>query len=101
MKSLDLAGGGRRERSREEMVDPVVATDPVEEHLARSEPEAIGENLAVVGQDLFRGAISFQGRGEVPAHLTADGSGHDVRAHHEATAVVNAGQGLASVAGSL
>jgi hypothetical protein len=47
MKALNLAGRRGRERRREEVVDPVVATEPVEEHFGGGESESIGEDLAV------------------------------------------------------
>src|ERR1700736_5949069 len=49
VEALDLAGGGRRVRRREQVVDPVLATDPVEEHLDRWLGKAPGEDLSVVG----------------------------------------------------
>jgi len=40
VEALDLAGGGRRARLGEEVVDPVLPTNPVEEHLHRGLGEA-------------------------------------------------------------
>src|SRR6202171_3307807 len=50
VEALDLAGGGRRVRRREQVVDPVLATDAVEEDLDRRLGKAPGEELSVVGQ---------------------------------------------------
>ena len=49
VKALDLPGGGRGARRREQVVDTVLATNAVEEHLDRGLGEAPGEHLAVVG----------------------------------------------------
>src|ERR1700730_8023391 len=48
VKALDLAGGARGARRREQVVDSVLATDAVEEHLDRGLGEAPSEDLPVV-----------------------------------------------------
>ena len=45
----------------EDVVDPVLPADAVEQHLDRRLSEAPGENLAVVGQNLERDAIDLHG----------------------------------------
>src|SRR5439155_25273174 len=57
VKTLDLAGRGRRARLGEQVVDPVLTTDAVEEHLHRGLGESAGKDLAVVGQDLSWNAV--------------------------------------------
>jgi hypothetical protein len=47
MEPLDLAGGGRAPRGRQQVVDPVLAADPVEQDLGVGGPEPAGEDLAV------------------------------------------------------
>src|ERR1035437_3671206 len=95
METLDLAGGGGREGCAQEGLDPVVATCPVEEPFAGRQSEAVGGDLAVVGELFLGRAILLEGRREVPADLATNGSGHDSRADHETRVVVNAGQDLA------
>ena len=51
---LDLARRGRRPRRGQQMTDPVLPADPIEQHLTGARPEAAGEHLAVVGQHLRR-----------------------------------------------
>ncbi len=60
MKALDLAGGSRRARGSEDVVDPVLAADAVEENLHRRLGKASGKDLAVVGQDLLGDTIGLQ-----------------------------------------
>src|SRR5216684_2569707 len=50
VEALDLAGGGRRARLSEQVVDPVLTAYAVEQHLHRGLGESSGEHLAVVGQ---------------------------------------------------
>jgi hypothetical protein len=47
VEAFDLAGGGRRIGSRQQMADPVVQTDAVEEHVGGPSAEPPGEDLAV------------------------------------------------------
>jgi hypothetical protein len=60
VEALDLARCGRRARRDKKVVDTVLATNAVEEHLDRGLGEAPGEDLAVVGQDLGRHPIGLQ-----------------------------------------
>src|SRR6202790_4184725 len=46
LKALDLPGGGRRARRSKQVVDPVLATDTVEEHLDRWLGKAPSEDLS-------------------------------------------------------
>src|SRR5437667_6051106 len=52
VKALDLPRRGRRARLGEDVVDPVLPANPVEEHFHWWLSKAPGEDLAVVGQDL-------------------------------------------------
>ena len=62
VETLDLPGGRRRAGLGQQMLDPVLAADPVEQHLDRRHVEPTGEHLAVVGQDLPRQPIGPQRR---------------------------------------
>ena len=57
VKALDFAVSGRGGQRGEQVVDPVVATDPVEENFGRGESEPVGEDHAV-GHDLLRRPFS-------------------------------------------
>ena len=63
------------------MGDALFTADAVEQDLGRVGAEAAGEHLAIVGQQLLRGAVAGQGLGEDPAHAAGVGplhqSGHD------------------------
>jgi hypothetical protein len=58
VKALDLAVSGRGGQRGEQVVDLVVATDPVEENFGGGESEPVGEDHAI-GQDLLWRAFSF------------------------------------------
>jgi hypothetical protein len=51
VQPLDLPRGGRRVGGGEEVADPVVQADPVEQHIGRLSTELAGEDLAVVRED--------------------------------------------------
>ncbi len=51
VQPLDLAGGGRRVRRRQQMADAVVVADPVKQHRPGPWAEPGGEYFAVVGED--------------------------------------------------
>jgi hypothetical protein len=53
MQPLDLACRGRRVRLGEQVLDPVVGADPVEQDRARPLAEPRGEDLSVVREDLL------------------------------------------------
>ena len=53
MEPLDLAGGGRVTGLGEQVLDPVLSADRVEQDLDRWMVEPAGEDFAVVGQDLL------------------------------------------------
>src|SRR6202012_5248032 len=93
--ALDLAGGRRRGRRGEAMGDAVLPADLVEEDLRRGKPEAVGEDLAVVGEDLFGDAVAFERLGEEGADSPPGGSFHDARTDAEPRVVVDAGEHLA------
>jgi hypothetical protein len=55
---LHLADGGRRIRLGQQLLDAVLAADPLEQHLRGAGlAEPAGEHLAVVGQHLIGDAI--------------------------------------------
>lgn len=72
VKAFKLARRRWRERGRQEVVDLVVATYSVEQHFSGREAETIGEDLAVVGENLFGRAVVLEGARQVTAHLAAD-----------------------------
>ena len=88
MEPLDLAGRGRRPGRGEQVLDAVLPTDPVEQHLHRRVVEPAGEHLAVVGQDLLGHA---RGRIATPARRTPAGCarGHQPRADTEPGVVID------------
>ena len=57
VEPLDLPGGGGRAGLGQQMLDAVLATHPVEEHLDRLGGVAAGEHLPVVGQDFVGHAV--------------------------------------------
>jgi hypothetical protein len=58
VKALDFAASGRGGQRGEQVVDPLVATDPVEENFGRGGSEPVGGDHAV-GQDVHRRALIF------------------------------------------
>lgn len=75
MKALDFAVSGRGGQRGEQVVDPVIATDPVEENFGTGESEPVGQDHAV-GQDLLRRAFSSMSPARCSARLTDEvGSG--------------------------
>src|SRR5947208_2470139 len=54
--------------SGEAVADAVLSTDLVEQHLGGLDPEAVGEDLAVVGEDLLWHPVALEGLGEEAAH---------------------------------
>ena len=69
MKALDCAVSGRGGQRGEQVVDPVVATDPVEENFGKGESETVGEGHAV-DRDLLRRAFSSMSRARCSARQT-------------------------------
>src|SRR5439155_764655 len=65
VEALDLARGGRRAWLGEDVVDPVLPANAVEQHLDRGLGEAASEDLAVVGYNMERDAVGLHGRVEV------------------------------------
>lgn len=57
VNALDFAVSGRGGQRGEQVLDHVVATDPVEENFGRGEFELVGEDHAV-GQDFLRRPFS-------------------------------------------
>jgi len=95
MEALDLARCRGRGGSGEAMGDAVLTADLVEEDLARGQAEAVGEDLPVVGEDLFGNAVVLEGLDEQSAHGAPGRSLHDARADAEPGVVVDPGQHLA------
>ncbi len=89
MEPLDLAGRGRRVRGGQQVPDPVFVADPVEQHGARSEPEAGGEYFAVVRQDLIGHPVGAHGEAQRVAHRAGRGPGDEPRAHAEPRVVID------------
>ena len=81
-------------RSGEQVFYAVLPADPVEEHLAFARPEAGGEHLAVVGEDLVGDPMAAHGEGQSFAHRASGGPGHKERGDAEAGVVVEAGDDL-------
>ena len=77
VEPLDLAGGGGAPGSGQQMVDPVLPADPIEQDLDVFDPEPTGEHLSVIGQDLLGYPVAAHGLGEVGAHRAAGGPEHD------------------------
>ena len=56
------------------MTDPVVEADAVEQHVGGLVGEPAGEDLAVIGQDLFRDAVDGESLEQRVAHRARSGS---------------------------
>jgi len=95
MEPLDLARGRWAPGGGEQVVDAVLAADPVEQHLGVLGAKPPGEDLAVIGQHLLGDAVGAHRLGEVGADRPAGRSHHHPRADHEPGVVVDAGQDLA------
>ena len=91
VEPLDLARRRGRTRGGEQMADPVLRTDPVEQHGAVTRAEASGEDLAVVGEDGFGHTVGLHGAAQGVAHRLGRGSGDHLGAHAKARVVVDAG----------
>jgi hypothetical protein len=83
LEPLDLAHDLRTPGRREQVIDPVLAADPVEQHLGVLETEPPGEDLAVVGEHLLWNAMGAHRSREVGTHRAARGLGHQSRTHDE------------------
>ena len=95
VETLDLPGGRGRAGLGQQMLDPVLAADPVEQHLDRRDVEPTGEHLAVVGQDLPRQPIGRATTPPVPSQTRWDDSrDHQMRADTEPGVVIDPGQRL-------
>ena len=62
MKALNLSRRGGRARRGQQMPDPVLHADPIEQHFRRrtTRPEPPGEHLPVISQDLLGHAVAVQ-----------------------------------------
>ncbi len=94
VEPFDLAGRGRRPRLGQPMRDPVLATDPVEQHLRRRPIEAPGEHLAVIGQDLGGHPPRSQRHRQTVAYPLGRLAWHHPRAHAEPGMIIDPGQRL-------
>src|SRR5436190_22070555 len=63
--------------SGEAVADAVLSTDLVEQHLGGLDPEAVGEDLAVVGEDLLWHPVALEGLDEEAAHSSGGGPHQD------------------------
>src|SRR5207302_4264394 len=77
VEPLDLAGRRGAPGRSKQVIDAVLAADPIEQHLDVLVCEPPGEDLAVVGEDHLRDAVAAHGLGEVGAHSPACGTRHD------------------------
>ncbi len=84
VQALDLAGRRRRIGRGQEVADPVVETDAVEEHVGGLATETPGEDLAVVGQDLLGDPVGVESFEECvadrPGRRTSNHLGDDAEA---------------------
>src|SRR5664280_2366972 len=94
VEALDLAGRCRRVRGGQSVLDPVVVADPVEEHRSRSRAESGREDLAIVREDLVRGAVLLQSEGEGVTDRLGRRPAHDAGADAVSTGIVDAGDYL-------
>ncbi len=77
------------------MGDAVLPADLVEEDLDRSDREATGEDLAVVGEDLFGHPVALEGLGQEATDRSGGGPDRDARTDAKARVVVDPGEHLA------
>ncbi len=94
VEPLDLPRRGRRPRLGQQMLDPVLAQDPVEQHLHRRLVEPAREHLPVIREDLPRQPITLQRQpqtlGDTPCVLPQ----HQERGHAEPRVIIDPGQCL-------
>jgi hypothetical protein len=88
---LHLAGGGRRPGCGQQMPDPVLGANPVEQHLGRAarRPESPGEDFPIVSEDLLRNPVSAQRRQQRLTHRSGGGPPHQLGRNCEPRAVVD------------
>ena len=88
---LHLPGGGRRSGCGQQMPDPVLGADPVEQHLraGASRPEPAGEDFPIVSQNLIRDSVPPQRRQQCLAHRLRGGPWHQLRRHREPGVVID------------
>ena len=95
MEPFDLAGRRGRTWLRQQMLNPVLPADAIEEHLHRRAPETAREHFAVIGQNLlgtpYRPSASETVTDPPGALPTSTG------AHTDPGMVINAGNALALV----
>jgi hypothetical protein len=73
------------------VLDPVVETDPIEEHVGGLCPQPAGEDSPVVREDLFGDAVSAQGFEQRVAHRACRRPRHHLGDDAEPGMVVDAG----------
>jgi hypothetical protein len=95
VEPLDLPGGRRAPGRRQQVVDAVLAADPVEQHLDVLRREPTREYLAVVREHLLGEPVVAHRLGEVPTDRAARRTLHHAGADHEPGVVVDPGQDLA------
>ena len=78
----------------EQVLDPVLPADPVEEHLDRRPVEPAGEHLPVVGQDLPGHPVGPQRQRQALAHPAARSPGASGARDAEPGVVIDPGQRL-------
>lgn len=92
MEALDLARRRGVARLREQMLDAVLATDPVEEHFDGRLRVFAGEHFAVVGEHLLGDAVRAQCSGKAIADLLGTLPQHQPCRDAEPRMIVDAGQ---------
>ncbi len=86
---LDLAGRSRRTRRRQNVLDPVLATDPVEQHLTSAWPEPASEHFAVIRQDLLRHPKDAHRLGQRLTRRTCRRPLNHMRRNHEPGMIID------------
>ena len=94
MRTLDLAGRGGAAGLGENVFDPILATDLVEEDFRVVATKTASQYLAVFGQYLFRHAPSGQCRNEVLTDQSGGGFRHHAATDEKTTVIVDARKDL-------
>src|SRR6266511_4544784 len=89
VKALHLPGGGGRADPGEDVGDPVLPADPVEQGLPLVRAVPGGEHLAVIGEDLLGEPVAAKGLGERVAHPAGGGPGREPGGHAEPGVIVD------------
>jgi hypothetical protein len=94
VEPLDLAGRGRRANRGEQVTDPVLAADPVEQDLMSRAGGTPTEHATVVGEHALGNPVGAKGLGEGLADRAGGGPWHRVSEDAEPGVVVEPGQDL-------